>query len=899
VNGGTVAPPRLSNAERARPRGPRGAALALVLCSCGYGDAQRGPQRWIAAPPEAFLAYADLHEVTCSVRFDTSAGRLPDGLRMSDGSLLAGVGAGAAVVGGEVAPRLEIGGRFQRSEVSHVLVVASGVRRGQMKLRWRSEQSEGEAVLHRNAATGARRDRFLFDLSESLPKTARAVAFELVPTSVAGEVVNLREVCFGRAQPSPARRAEAATAAFKVDLDHEVRDVLVVPEAGRLTRTIEVADAARLEFGLGLLGPRADVALRVEAQAADREERVTLLDERVAAPAGGSAWIDRTVELARFAGERVELAIAVEPLGGADRARAVPVLAHPTVVAPGRRRPPSIVLVSLDTLRADHLELYGYERATAPALAAWAKRRATVFERVVAPSGWTLPSHFSLFTGLAAYRHPANYNSIALDESAYELLAESLWRAGYRTVAVTGGGFVHPVYGFATGFERYRYWAGETGRESELEANLERALRTLESAGDRPLFFFFHTYEIHAPNPLRGPFAGAAEAGAGGLSVNSANNPPRAEEGFLGTHHLVLDGPDGTRRKLQASERQLAIDAYDAAIRFTDERLARLLERMERNDRLSDAVVAIVSDHGEFLGEEGRGGHAGIAAENLFVPLLLATGRARTPERVSTQVGLIDLHATLVELAGLAPDPALDARSLAPLLEAGSGPDRTVTAYAASTNFGLARYFPDRRKLEWRNSPWRPLYGETVWFEAADLAERRLAGAPGDPRGERRVRELVRDYERAVPGLRIDVRSRAARPLALRLWSDLVDPVALKVRELSGTPLDWRDIRFLEIPLAAGARARLVAERVVEGRLGMRAELIDSACSATAVRTLSIAISEIDRLGRIELPAPECPPGSGAGAVELELRLVGPPAKGELVPPEALADDLRALGYLR
>ncbi len=149
-----------------------------------------------------------------------------------------------------------------------------------------------------------------------------------------------------------------------------------------------------------------------------------------------------------------------------------------------RSERPNIVLISLDTLRADHLSLYGYERQTSPNLDAWVRERhGTVFRQVVPSSGWTLPSHFSLFTGLDSFRHPANYNNVAIDSAAFGFLAEHLLAEGYRTQAFTGGGFVHPIYGLAKGFESFAYWSSKERRAEELESNLERAGKWLDSLG--------------------------------------------------------------------------------------------------------------------------------------------------------------------------------------------------------------------------------------------------------------------------------------------------------------------------------------------------------------------------------------------------------------------------------
>ena len=158
----------------------------------------------------------------------------------------------------------------------------------------------------------------------------------------------------------------------------------------------------------------------------------------------------------------------------------------------------------MDDLRADHLSLYGYRKVTSPNIDSWAGHHGVTFSNVVAASPWTLPSHVSLLSGLDALSHGVNFPQDAAGKDVL-FLAEALREAGYRTGAVTGGGFLRPEYGFHQGFDRFRWWPGEIGHPDELDDGLDTALRWIETWADGPFFLFFHTYEVHSPFHRREP----------------------------------------------------------------------------------------------------------------------------------------------------------------------------------------------------------------------------------------------------------------------------------------------------------------------------------------------------------------------------------------------------------
>ena len=229
-------------------------------------------------------------------------------------------------------------------------------------------------------------------------------------------------------------------------------------------------------------------------------------------------------------------------------------------------RPSGVILVSLDTLRADRLGCYGYERPTSPALDALAAR-GTLFERAVAQSPWTLPSHATLLTGRLPHRHGVVEHTRRLP-AAVPTLATLLAERGYATAALVNSKWINVEQGLLRGFaEHERFQEGGRNRGAEIT---RAALEWLEREGGQPFFLFLHYYDVHSPyapepdtaalftRPYEGPIDGTTaqlvEVRKGALTV----------------------GPDDLQR---------LSDLYDAEVRQVDLELGRLQDGLRRLGR--------------------------------------------------------------------------------------------------------------------------------------------------------------------------------------------------------------------------------------------------------------------------------------------------------------------------
>jgi arylsulfatase A-like enzyme len=312
-------------------------------------------------------------------------------------------------------------------------------------------------------------------------------------------------------------------------------------------------------------------------------------------------------------------------------------------------QPPNLLLISIDTLRPDHLASYGYERDTSPAIGRLA-RQGVLWEHAYAPSPATVASHASLFSGRHPYQHRTlNYASPLPD--AERTLAEILGESGYRTFAVATSIRFHDGSGFAQGFEHYES-LHEQPKNARGALATDRVLELVRSDDSRPFFGFVHYFGPHTPYwppaEWRARWHKGAEPelpGGPGPYVHSRREPGQ-------------EVPLETLRYLEA--------LYDAEISYLDSDLARLLDGLAAAGLADDTLVVLVSDHGEEFKEHGGLAHARtLFEEALRVPLLMRFP-AELPGglRVARPAQLVDVAPTVLELLGLPVPVDLPGRSL-------------------------------------------------------------------------------------------------------------------------------------------------------------------------------------------------------------------------------------------
>lgn len=345
-----------------------------------------------------------------------------------------------------------------------------------------------------------------------------------------------------------------------------------------------------------------------------------------------------------------------------------------------------VVLVSVDTLRADHLGCYGYSRPTSPCVDAFSAR-AILFERAYAPSFTTADSHMSMFTGVYPSVH--GVRTVWKEEPDFRpldpgitTLPELLRASGYATAGFTGGGNVAPEHGFGRGMDVYEALEDDAAR-------VDKVLAFARQQGSRPYFLFVHTYSVHDPYTPSPPWARSFDPTYAGRIQSDLAALRRVATSFDSERALFWSPVD---RKDSRDVAHL-VALYDGEIRQLDEHLCRLLDGLlTLHPR---PLVVLTSDHGEQFAEHGGFLHTALYEELIHVPLLVWHPRLTRPGRVHERVSLVALMPTLLDLLGLPPAVQAQGRSLRSLL-AGRAPDDAIFSEKAGH---AAAYIRNGQKL--------------------------------------------------------------------------------------------------------------------------------------------------------------------------------------------------------
>lgn len=308
----------------------------------------------------------------------------------------------------------------------------------------------------------------------------------------------------------------------------------------------------------------------------------------------------------------------------------------------------NIVLIIIDTLRADHLSCYGYSRNTSPALDSLAGS-GTMWTNAQAQAPWTLPSHATIWTGLSVRSH-RTLNPIAVSDDSGEVvkliykldtdlpsLPVLLNDAGFSTRGLANFTILSDLYGFDQGFDQYSCHINGEGRAG---VSVDSLIIWLEDHHRERFFCMLHLYDVHSPYAPPAPYNTAFQ------------DDPDARY-----FDWELEGDSILNR----DGLPLAIDLYDGEIRWVDDSLSRLFAWLRRNGLEDETLVVVVSDHGEEFLEHGWVLHGNtLYQEALHVPLIMS-GPGIEPGKVdSTWVGLFDILPTLISWAGIESDAQFD-----------------------------------------------------------------------------------------------------------------------------------------------------------------------------------------------------------------------------------------------
>jgi len=386
---------------------------------------------------------------------------------------------------------------------------------------------------------------------------------------------------------------------------------------------------------------------------------------------------------------------------------------------------PNILLISLDTLRADHLHCYGYDKNTSPAIDALASE-GVLFEKVYAQSPWTLPSHASMLSALYPSRHGVIRKDRRIPDKII-LLSEILKENGYVTASFNGSSFVSSKFGFDQGFDLYEEIPIIEGNAKDI---FDRFLHWLKGHHQETFFAFLHTYEIHRPyeppetykqkyvpmEKITRPWADRilnkilenrelTVEDYGFLKAmrfcredetlrNWIKRDKRAQEALAGRKienilaGILKDEKEAEleifdhwhRLDLESPAFSYLIENYDAEVIFSDRQIARLLEALKVFELEKKTLIIITSDHGEEFTEHGSLGHGKTCyEETIRVPLIFHyPGRLPEGLRIEDNAALIDLPPTVLGLADLDIPGFFDGISLEPFFNGKAGKRRVI-----------------------------------------------------------------------------------------------------------------------------------------------------------------------------------------------------------------------------
>lgn len=462
----------------------------------------------------------------------------------------------------------------------------------------------------------------------------------------------------------------------KLQMEGEERNIIFSPPGSEFQFFPKLTRDSKLEFGIGIIrqgdSQPSPTAAREEDQGINflitlesQDRKRTIFQKYLSLPSGreGPEFIfSRQTIVLPYEMEDAILTLSTQGDGYHFSFWINPVVYR---AASATRR---VILISIDTLRADHLGCYGYARETSPHIDALAADSAK-FNNTYASSPWTLPSHVSLLTSLHGIHHQVYYDD---EKIPVELitLADQFREAGFFCSAITGGGFVSSVYGFSKGFDTYNEGEGGVFRQDSAERVFRAASIWIEQHEDRDFFLFIHTYQPHSPYACPNPY-----------NVMFLNEQSKVANIELIGH---LGGKNSIFKPLSEDKRRNIIDLYDGEIRYTDDKLiGPLISRLKERGLYEGAMIIFTSDHGEEFFEHGGWGHGhSVYDESLKVPLLIKfPGSKFRGENWNNIVSLVDIMPTVldemeIDYSGL----ELDGKSLFPVLQGKEHKDRAFLA---------------------------------------------------------------------------------------------------------------------------------------------------------------------------------------------------------------------------
>ncbi|MBN2135524.1 MAG: sulfatase [Acidobacteria bacterium] len=480
---------------------------------------------------------------------------------------------------------------------------------------------------------------------------------------------------FNRFYPEHRIPIEGDTSAFlqRFDQDFLTMRSIILPEGSEIEYDIKIPDQAFFDFSLflsnkNLIDPsRAVLEINIDDSSGKNLKQIDVPVPAEKFEAG--QWIYKKIQLHDLAG--VEGTLRITAIGNHKKTvfgKYIFILGNPVLRQRRLKDDVPVILISIDTLKPDHLSLFGYKRPTSPNLDKLAEG-GVVFMNAVSSATWTLPGHISILSGL--YPSEAGYRQIRLDSDMQmwqshrqysrlapevNTLAERMKAAGYSTFAYTGGGLVDPKFDFDQGFEGYS-WKGLDHRDAKME--IDDTILWLRNNQNRKFFLFFHTYEVHDPYTRR--------------------------------YFTDYKRGDSTGE---------IIANYDSGIQYADEHLGRFFDELKRLGLDEKSLIIVTSDHGENFDKDFIRKEAGSHGRSLYdtelkVPIIIKAPGLLTGQKINNQVRTVDILPTVLDYLGIEYEPDIRGASLLPIIRG----EKTQARVAFAEAVVLSRDVWDRTAI--------------------------------------------------------------------------------------------------------------------------------------------------------------------------------------------------------
>jgi len=459
----------------------------------------------------------------------------------------------------------------------------------------------------------------------------------------------------------------------KALLDEYSLNCLFAPPKSRFLFKVKIPEKSYLEFGCGFLSESFEktnnkVHFQIELE---YKKRKKILFSKEIRPSDNKIGFKK-IDLAPYENKEIKIYLTTDSSttkknDNSKINNSFTIWVNPLIYKKLDKNRINFILISIDTLRADHLGCYGYLKKTSPHLDRLSDE-AVIFENAFSTTSWTLPAHVSLLTSLDSPNHGV-FNSLQKLNPSLLTLADILRNHGYFCAAFTGGGYLHSKFGFSKGFDAYQQIIKDgdlSVRFNESESLSGRTSEWLDKNYEKKFLLFLHTYQPHTP------YANNSDVGKIFLSKNAQWNRIIQKEifGEKGQCDTVLS----------QEEKENVIALYDGEIRYTDEYLIKpLINKLRELNIYDNTVLIVTSDHGEEFYEHKNWLHGvTLYNESIQIPLIIKfPDSLYKGTKISNIVRITDIMPTVLEIAKINPSSfKLDGKSLLSIIKGEEREDR-------------------------------------------------------------------------------------------------------------------------------------------------------------------------------------------------------------------------------